>query len=110
VGWLNNVLYVEAHPDLEGEETTLDQRFAVALRLIEKANNQQVTDFDQQALNKALKEQSGDPVAIYERLPPLDEASASMPEQSQTAAPAPATPPTPKPVRKPSPDGYYHGK
>ncbi|HEY8095840.1 MAG TPA: L,D-transpeptidase family protein [Methylobacter sp.] len=108
VGWLNNVLYVEAHPDLEGEETTLDQRFAVALRLIEKANNQQTTDFDQQALNKALKEQSGDPVAIYERLPPLDEASASMPEQSQAVAPA--TQPTPKPVRKPSPDGYYHGK
>ena len=75
VGWLDNVLYVEAHPDLEGEETTLDQRFAVALRLIQKANNnQELPDFDQQALNKALKEQSGEPIAIYERLPPLEEA------------------------------------
>lgn len=106
IGWLDNVLYVEAHPDLEGEETTLDQRFAVALRLIQKANNnQELPDFDQAALNKALKEQSGDPVAIYERLPPLEEVAESMPAQ----APAPASPSALKPVRKPSPDGYYHG-
>ena len=116
VGWLNNVLYVEAHPDLEGEETTLDQRFATALRLIQKANNNQdLPDFDQQALNKALKEQSGDPIAIYERLPPLTDLVASeakaqqvatpMPTQSSARMPAPAA----KPVRKPSPDGYYHG-
>ena len=104
VGWLNNVLYVEAHPDLEGEETTLDQRFAVALRLIQKANNnQELPDFDQKALNLALKEQRGEPTAIYERLPPLDEASVSIPEQSPT--PEPET----VPARKASPDGYYHG-
>ncbi len=116
VGWLDNVLYVEAHPDLEGEETTLDQRFAMALRLIQKANNnQELPDFDQQALNKTLKEQSGDPVAIYERLPPLEslvdvgskaqETSVSMPAQSPVRVSAPV----PKPARKPSPDGYYHG-
>jgi L,D-transpeptidase ErfK/SrfK len=128
VGWLDNVLYVEAHPDLEGDETTLDQRFAAALSLIEKANNiakdgayagrsdrpvaptsaaQEIPNFDQQALNKALKEQSGEPIAIYERLPPIVEASQSEPTQSPTLVPAPT--PTPKPVRKPSPDGYYHG-
>jgi L,D-transpeptidase ErfK/SrfK len=106
VGWLDNVLYIEAHPDLEGEETTLDQRFAVALRLIQKANNNQdLPDFDQQALNKALKEQTGDPIAIYERLPALEEASASIPAPESVSIPKPA----PKPVRKPSPDGYYHG-
>jgi L,D-transpeptidase ErfK/SrfK len=122
VGWLDNVLYVEAHPDLEGEETTLDQRFATALRLIEKANNtakdgayaanqsgvdaiQEMPDFDQQALNKALKEQSGEPIAIYERLPPIVEASESESMRSPTRVPAP----TPTAVRKPSPDGYYHG-
>lgn len=129
VGWLNNVLYVEAHPDLEGEETTMDQRFAVALRLIEKANNTgasqpgvgEIPDFDQKALNKALKEQTGDPVAIYERLPPLDEAATSTPEHVQESAPAAPpvpkpvvvrkpSPPAPKPARKPSPDGYYHGR
>jgi L,D-transpeptidase ErfK/SrfK len=106
VGWLDNVLYIESHPDLEGEETTMDQRFAVALRLIKKANNNQdLPDFDQQALNKALKEQTGDPIAIYERLPALEEASASIPVPESVPAPKPA----PKPVRKPSPDGYYHG-
>jgi L,D-transpeptidase ErfK/SrfK len=127
VGWLDNVLYVEAHPDLEGEEMSMDQRFAVALKLIEKANNitrdgvyaasqsgtgaeQELPDFDQQALNKALKEQSGDPVAIYEGVPPIEEASASEPIQSTAPAPISAPASAPKPVRKPSPDGYYHGK
>ncbi len=105
VGWLDNVLYVEAHPDLEGEETTLDQRFAVALGLIQKANNQELPDFDQQALNKVLKEQSGEPIAIYERLPPLEEAASSMPTSAPVSAPAPAS----KPARKASPDGYFHG-
>ncbi|MDP1663499.1 MAG: L,D-transpeptidase family protein [Methylobacter sp.] len=115
VGWLNNVLYVEAHPDLEGEETTLDQRFAVALGLIQKANNigrdreyagvdaaQEVPDFDQQVLNKVLKEQSGEPIAIYERLPPLEDMSSSMPTDLSTSVPA-------KPARQASPDGYFHG-
>ena len=37
VGWLDNVLYIEAHPDLEGEEMTQDQRYQMALSLIEKA-------------------------------------------------------------------------
>jgi len=126
VGWLDNVLYVEAHPDLEGEETTLDQRFAVALGLIQKANNiardgayagrgdrpvapasaaQEMPDFDQQALNKVLKEQSGEPIAIYERLPPLEDMASSMPTPAPVSTPAPA----PKPARKASPDGYYHG-
>jgi len=119
VGWLDNVLYVEAHPDLEGEETTLDQRFAVALGLIQKATNTardgmaEMPDFDQQALNKALKEQSGEPIAVYERLPPLEEATSSMPTPAPVSAPRPAPVsalrPAPKPARKASPDGYYHG-
>ena len=71
VGWLNNVLYIEAHPDLEGEEMSQDRRFAIALALIKKANNQEMPEFDQLALNQALKNLDGDPVAIYERLPPL---------------------------------------
>ncbi len=125
VGWLNNVLYVEVHPGLEGEEMTPDQRYAVALGLIQKANNniardgvsaanqtgiieaQEMPDFDQKALNNALKEQSGEPMPIYERLPPLEEASAAMPEQPSTGIVTPAS--APKPVRKASPDGYFHG-
>ena len=71
VGWLNNVLYIEAHPDLEGEEMSQDRRFAIALALIKKANNQEMPEFDQLALNQALINLDGNPVAIYERLPPL---------------------------------------
>ena len=70
VGWLNNTLYVEAHPDLEGDERTQDQRFAIALGLIEKANGGEVPDFDQVALNKALTSIDGVPVAIYEGVAP----------------------------------------
>ena len=71
VGWLNNMLYVEAHPDLEGEEKTADQRYSSALALIQKANNNELPEFDQVALNQVLKDLDGTPVAIYERLPPL---------------------------------------
>ena len=117
VGWLDNTLYVEAHPDLEGDETTLDQRFATALRLIEKANNHEMPDFDQATLNKALKELTGDPVAIYERLPPLEGAVEASAEPATVSEPVSANPvstptaytPARKVVRKPSPDGYYHG-
>ncbi len=139
VGWLDNVLYIESHPDLEGEETTLDQRFTLALGLIKKANNnQEIFDFDQQALNKAVKEQNGEPIAIYERLPLLEEASATpeiaptvlvpartsvqLPAKPKVAAKASISANMPvsaktkvpvktpvKPLRKASPDGYYHG-
>jgi L,D-transpeptidase ErfK/SrfK len=71
VGWLDNTLYIEAHPDLEGEEMTRDQRFDMALDLIRKANNGELPEFDQQILNDALTRLVGDPVAIYERLPLL---------------------------------------
>lgn len=81
VGWLNNTLYIEAHPDLEGEEKTQDQRYAVALALIQKANNGELPEFDQVALNKALNDKDGTPVPLYERLPPLeDEIPATDPE------------------------------
>ncbi|MFZ2170810.1 MAG: L,D-transpeptidase family protein [Methylococcaceae bacterium] len=73
VGWLNNTLYIEAHPDLEGEEKSQDERYAAALTLIQKANNGELPEFDQVALNQALKDLDGTPVALYERLPSLEE-------------------------------------
>lgn len=127
VGWLNNVLYVEAHPDLDGEETTMDMRLASALRLIQKANNNQdLPDIDMSALTKVLQEQTGDPTPIYERLPPLQELTAQEvkpqevksqevnPRQVKAAVPAQVSAsvragPQLKPGRRPSPDGYYHG-
>lgn len=107
VGWLENTLYIEAHPDLEGEEMTQDERYSKALSLIQKANNNEMPEFDQAILNDALSKLDGNPVAIYERLPPLEE----------TAAPEvpPVTEPKAKPLqvkqkqREASPDGYFHG-
>ena len=81
VGWLNNTLYVEAHPDLEGEEKTQDQRFAIALALIDKANGGATPDFDQVALNQALTAIDGVPVAIYEGVAPeVAEPPAPLPD------------------------------
>ncbi len=75
VGWLDNILYVESHPDLEGEETTLDQRLASTLALIQKANNYELPEFDQAALKDALEKQNGNPTAIYERVISPEEAA-----------------------------------
>lgn len=97
VGWLDNVLYIEAHPDLEGEEMTRDQRYAKALELIQKVNNQEIPDFDQKALNDALKKLDGDPVAIYERLPPIEEIPSTVAEVEPVPAPAPVAK---KPLKK----------
>jgi len=102
VGWLNNTLYIEAHPDLEGEEKTQDERYAVALALIQKANNGELPEFDQLALNNALKDLDGTPVPLYERLPPLeDEIPATKPS------------PVPQPItkgRKPVPEAAAKSK
>jgi L,D-transpeptidase ErfK/SrfK len=94
VGWLDNMLYIEAHPDLEGEEMTREQRYQVALDLITKANNGELPEFDQKALNDALQNSDGDPVAIYERLPPL--------EATKTSSEV-------MPSDKSAPNGYYRG-
>lgn len=96
VGWLDNMLYIEAHPDLEGEEMTQDQRYAVALGLIRKANNEELPEFDQTLLNETLKKLDGDPVAIYERLPPIEEVPGAVPETA--VAPAPVKPIDAKPA------------
>lgn len=96
VGWLDNVLYVEAHPDLEGEETTLDQRLASALALIQKANNNQLPELNQAALNEALGKQTGNPTAIYERAATSDDITI---EADSTTAEMPTIPPIAPPVK-----------
>jgi L,D-transpeptidase ErfK/SrfK len=102
VGWLNNMLYIEAHPDLEGEEMGQEQRYAVALKLIQKATGEEAPEFDQKALNQALKDLDGEPVAIYERVPAIEPQQA-VPEENDVQEPSPAA------DGKGSPDGYYHG-
>ena len=100
VGWLNNTLYVEAHPDLEGEEKTQDQRYAVALALIQKANKGELPEFDQVALNKALKDLDGTPVPLYERLPPLEEEIPAIEPEPLPVPVVKVTKPTPVVVAK----------
>jgi L,D-transpeptidase ErfK/SrfK len=98
VGWLDNVLYVEIHPDLEGEETTPEQRFANALALIQKANNYELPQYDEAALKEAAEKQTGNPTAIYTRTaeeiaahefvaPPEPEIPVIAPVAAKVAAP-----------------------
>lgn len=108
VGWLNNTLYIEAHPDLEGEEKSRDERYALALTLIQKANNGELPEFDQVALNQALKDLDGTPVALYERLPPLEEEIPAVEPMPEIMPEPVAKNPKPVPVviaksKKPSP-------
>jgi L,D-transpeptidase ErfK/SrfK len=99
VGWLNNALYVEAHPDLEGEDMGQTQRYAVALDLIRKATKEEMPEIDQKALNQALKDLDGEPVAVYERV-----GTSPFPQSTAAVAPTPtatnsgAIPPTPSPT------------
>ncbi|MGR9087681.1 MAG: L,D-transpeptidase family protein [Gammaproteobacteria bacterium] len=67
VGWLDNTLYIEAHPDLEGESLTAEQRYAAAIDLIRKANHGNLPEFNTRALNEALKQLEGNPIPIYHR-------------------------------------------
>jgi L,D-transpeptidase ErfK/SrfK len=99
VGWLDNVLYIESHPDLEGEETTVDQRLATSLAMIQKANNYELPEFDQTALKEALEKQNGNPTAIYERVVTPEEEAA---EAAALATEIPAIPDiaTPAPIAK----------
>jgi L,D-transpeptidase ErfK/SrfK len=70
VGWLDDVLYLEAHPDLDGETTSPDQRYTGALNLIQKANGGVLPEFDKQVLRQALAQPNGNPVALYRRALP----------------------------------------
>jgi L,D-transpeptidase ErfK/SrfK len=107
VGWLDNVLYIEAHPDLEDEEMIQADRYAVALKLIHKATKEEAPEIDQKALNQALKDLDGEPVAIYERTPMMQpQEAAPMPNQKEVF---PDANPELVPADKGSPGGYYRG-
>jgi L,D-transpeptidase ErfK/SrfK len=106
-----NVLYVEAHPDLEGEEMSQADRYAVALKLIQKATKEDMPEFDQKALNQALKDLDGEPVAVYERVPmmePQEAAPATVPAPNQKDV-FPDANANPAPAGQGSSGGYYHG-
>ncbi|WAK01944.1 L,D-transpeptidase family protein [Methylobacter sp. YRD-M1] len=86
VGWHQDTLYIEVHPTMaeteaEDENGTIPKqtekkylaRLELALKLIERANNNQMPVLDGAALKKALQMHNGIPVAIYKR-PPMTEA------------------------------------
>jgi L,D-transpeptidase ErfK/SrfK len=109
-GWLDNRLFIEVHPDLEGGETTYDQRYESAMTVIANANNGQVPpEFNKDVLKKALTDQDGDPVAIYERLPPMPEFEEDIGLKEAAAPAAVQKAPTVSPLPKPSSSGYYQG-
>jgi L,D-transpeptidase ErfK/SrfK len=64
VGWSNGELYIESHPNLEGEEITSQQRLDIALSLIEKARSARPVSINDVALKLALDESNGLPTVI----------------------------------------------
>ena len=105
VGWLDNILYVEAHPDLEGEEISYDQRHELAMQLIQKANNQVIPEINEAALEDALQKLTGDPVAIFERIdmPPIEDIQVNQSVPTPVPVPTPYVAPValPKVVAEP---------
>ena len=68
VGWLDKKIYIEVHPQLEGEELSYDVLYEKTMTLIKEAffkhNYQQELVVEAQALRSALEQKNGLPVAI----------------------------------------------
>lgn len=81
VGWWNKKIYIEVHPQLEGEELPYDELYEKTMELIKntffKHNYQQELVVEARALREALEQKNGLPVAItqkvLERIDPVDE-------------------------------------
>ncbi len=67
VGWFENRLYLEVHPDLEGQELSYEQRLETALDLIEKSNYGMLPVLNGYEFRQALLQENGIPVPIFER-------------------------------------------
>lgn len=90
VGWSNGQLYIESHPNLEGEETGYQQRLDIALSLIDKASNYQPVAVNEAALRMALEESNGLPTVISGSESPL-----SIPTATENLGSAPNLDPAP---------------
>lgn len=70
VGWRNKKIYIEVHPQLEGEELPYELLYENTMELIKQAffkhNYKQELVVDGQALRNALEQKNGLPVAITE--------------------------------------------
>jgi L,D-transpeptidase ErfK/SrfK len=95
VGWLNGDLYIESHPNLEGEEISAEQRLTLALDLVEKALAQHLTTLNGEALQAALVANNGLPTLISNKdvLPELLIPTTVEPPVPVAPAPVFETPP-----------------
>ena len=81
VGWLDKKIYIEVHPQLEGEELPYEELYEKTMGLIKqtffKHNYQQRLVVEGQALRQALEQKNGLPVAITQavlvKTDPVDE-------------------------------------
>lgn len=68
VGWLNKKIYIEVHPQLEGEELPYNELYEKTMELIKKTffkhNYQRELVVEAEALRNALEQKDGLPVAI----------------------------------------------
>jgi len=68
LGWRDKKIYIEVHPQLEGEELPYNELYEQTMVLIKKTfykyNKQQELVVDAQALRHALEQKNGLPVAI----------------------------------------------
>lgn len=67
VGWSDNILYIEVHPELEDKQVSYEERLDIALDLIEQANEGEVVVIKGKELKQAMQQKNGIPVAIFER-------------------------------------------
>ncbi len=67
IGWLDDTLYIEVHPQMEGHELSYEHSLEEALNLIKKAYSTQLSAIDADALRQALEQENGVPTAISRR-------------------------------------------
>lgn len=111
VGWSNGLLYIESHPNLEGEETSYQQRLDIALNLIERATLTQPVALNGEALRMALEESNGLPTVISGNELPLstpintddfDSSPALSPPVLESAPPVSESAPVPLKSKPPT--------
>lgn len=68
VGWLNDKLYIEVHPNIEAETPSYEQRLNKALDLIVQANKGIIPVLNGKVLKQAIADSNGIPVAITKRI------------------------------------------
>ncbi len=64
VGWFGGRLYLEVHEPLEEDKIGHEALHSTAIRLIDAAQASRLVELDEEAIERAIREQTGMPVAI----------------------------------------------